>query len=187
MFAVETSKKSSTAAEELEEIRLLIDKGLSGAAQARLNSFISANRKNPALMAKANCLLSESLELQGAHQESFEVLRQYETSDAASSFDVELKTRVRVRLSLAYSYTGDFPKAIALLNDCLRELKKNQNDALIGAVSLALSRVYRTINEYPIARDHAEKALAHFRQTGEWRGLAESYFALALVELFEGE
>jgi DNA-binding NtrC family response regulator/tetratricopeptide (TPR) repeat protein len=187
MYAVETLEKNSTAGGELEEIRLLIDKGLSGAAQARLNSFIGNSRKNPALLAQANCLLSESLELQGAHQESFEVLRHYETSGAVASFDVELKIRVRVRLSLAYSYTGDFPKAIALLNDCLRELKKNQNDALIGAVSLALSRVYRTINEYPIARDHAEKALAHFRQTGEWRGLAESYFALALVELFEGE
>jgi hydrogenase-4 transcriptional activator len=183
MQAAETQKKSS---DELEEIRLLIDKGLSSAAQTRLNSFTNANRKNFALLAEANCLLSESLELQGAHRQSFEALNHYESAENLAALDLALQTRVRVRLSLAYNYTGDFPKAIALLNKALRELKTG-DDALFGAVYLALSRVYRSINEYQIARDHAENSLAHFRVTGNWRGLAESYFALALVELFEGE
>src|SRR5213078_5316551 len=39
----------------------------------------------------------------------------------------------------------------------------------------------------PIARDYAQRALELFRQTGEWRGLAESYFGIALADLQEGD
>ena len=172
---------------ELEEIRMLIERGLSSVAQTRLNAFINQNRRSGELLARANCLLSESLELQGKHQDSFETLRRYESANALAALEFETQIRVQVRLSLAYNYTGDFPKAIALLNSALRQLKPNQTTAAHGSAYLALSRVYRTINEYPIARDHATAALAHFRDTGDWRGLAESYFALALVELYEGE
>ena len=48
--------------------------------------------------------------------------------------------------------------------------------ASLGPIYAALSRIYRTISEYPIARDYAQRALENFRQTGDWRGLAESYF-----------
>ena len=49
-----------------------------------------------------------------------------------------------------------------------------------------MARVYRSISEYPIARDYAQRALEHFRQTGEWRGLAEAYFGIGLAEVQEG-
>ncbi|HKP71394.1 MAG TPA: sigma 54-interacting transcriptional regulator, partial [Pyrinomonadaceae bacterium] len=92
-----------------------------------------------------------------------------------------------VQLGLAYNYTGDQPKAIALLNTALREATEHGAGAQIGSVYVALARVYRSINEYTIARDHAQKALAHFRGTGDWRGLAEAYFAIALAEVYEGD
>jgi hydrogenase-4 transcriptional activator len=184
MFA-QTKQQNSLS--ELEEIRLEIDRGLSSAAQKRLSVFLNQNRYDAELAARAKCLLGESLELQGKHSEAVETLRIYEAENALSKLEFETRIRVKVRLALAYNYTGDFPKAIALLKSALRAVDNYKNDASLGAVYLALSRIYRTINEYRIARDHAEKSLAHFRTTGDWRGLSESYFAVALVELFEGE
>ena len=52
---------------------------------------------------------------------------------------------------------------------------------------MALARVYRSISEYPIALDYAQRALEHFRQTGEWRGLAEAYFGIAMAQVQEGD
>ncbi len=185
MTFAQTKQRNSNS--ELKEIRLEIDRGLSSAAQKRLSVFLSQNRYDAELSARAKCLLCESLELQGRHAEAVETLQNYETENVLNKLEFETRIRVKVRLALAYNYTGDFPKAIALLNSALRDLSNQKNDAALGLVYLALSRIYRTINEYPIARDHAVKALAHFRHTGDWRGLAESYFAVALVELFEGE
>src|ERR671916_218475 len=34
---------------------------------------------------------------------------------------------------------------------------------------------------------HAQKALEHFRGTGDWRGLAEANFGIALAEVYEGD
>ena len=51
---------------------------------------------------------------------------------------------------------------------------------------MALARVYRSINEHAIARDHSEKALEHYRRTGDWRGLAEAYSGLAVVDTLQG-
>lgn len=179
--------KQHNSFQELEEIRLEIDRGLSSIAQKRLSTFLNLNRFDAELAAQAKCLLCESLELQGRHSDAVEALQNYETGNTLGKLEFETQIRVKVRLALAYNYTGDFPKAIALLKSALRDLTARKNDVSLGAVYLALSRIYRTLNEYEIARDHAEKALAHFRVTGDWRGLAESYFAVALVELFEGE
>ena len=184
MFA---QTKQQNSLQELEEIRLEIERGLSSAAQKRIAAFLNQNRFDAELAARAKCLLGESLELQGRHAEAVETLQSYETGNALARLEFETQVRVKVRLALAYNYTGDFPKAVALLKSVLRDLNARKNDASLGAVYLALSRIYRTLNEYEIARDHAERALAHFRATGDWRGLAESYFAVALVELFEGE
>ena len=49
------------------------------------------------------------------------------------------------------------------------------------------SRVYRTISEYPIARDYAQRALENFRQNGDWRGLAEAYFGVGVADIQEGD
>jgi DNA-binding NtrC family response regulator/tetratricopeptide (TPR) repeat protein len=179
--------KQNSAIEELEEIRQEIDRGLSSVAQRLLASFLTRNRTNVEFRALAKCLLCESLELQGKHGEALTTLREYESEIPVAKLEFDTRILIRVRLALAYNYTGDFPKAIALLNSALAELKGKKLDSAHGSVYLALSRVYRTINEYPIASDHAHKALTHFRDTGDWRGLAESYFAVALVELFEGE
>ena len=53
----------------------------------------------------------------------------------------------------------------------------------MGHIYAVVAR-YRSISEYPIARDFAQRALESFRQSGEWRGLA-AYFGVG-ADIHEG-
>jgi hydrogenase-4 transcriptional activator len=175
---------------EFEALRGLLDQGLSSEVVRRVNAMMRAARGDASLLAKARCLLSVALEMQGRYGESLEAVKIYESTSEREGLDAEATLQLGVQLALAYNYTGDHPKAIALLNAALREASESfagaQMGAHVGAIYLALARVYRSINEYTIARDHAQSAREHYRGTGDWRGLAEAYFAVALAELFEG-
>jgi DNA-binding NtrC family response regulator/tetratricopeptide (TPR) repeat protein len=171
---------------ELEEIKNLLDQGLSTRVEAKTRAIIKSARGNESLRAKARCALSKSLEMQGRYRESLEAVAMYETAESRANLDHEALAGIRVQIGLAYNYSGDHPKAIALLNSALRAAVDNSANQEIGWAYAALARVYRNLNEYTIARDHAHNALEHFRHTGDWRGLAESYFGIGLAELFEG-
>ena len=174
-------------AAELEEIRSLLDRGLSSEVKKRLTPLIAAARHDASLLAQARCVLSASLEMQGRYRESLEAVQMYEAPDTRAKLDKEANNCLRVQIGLAYNYTGDHPKAIALLNAALREeIENGSSDAHLGAIYNALARVYRNISEFTIARDYSEKALEHYRETGDWRGLAESYFGIAMADMYEG-
>ena len=125
--------------------------------------------------------------MQGSTAKRSNAVELYEALQARAGLDGETVAHLRVQIGLAYNYTGDHPKAIALLKATLRETTETGSDAELGAIYAALARVYRNINEYPIARDYAQKALEHFRRTGDWHGLAEAYFGIALADVFEGD
>ena len=170
--------------QELETVRSLLDQGLTIEARARLNSLLSQARNYPSLLAQARCALSIALEMRGDYRESLEAVAMYEEADARATLDANLSARLRVQIALALNYNGDHPKAITLLKATLRDLPEEGPE--VGAAYVALARVYRSINEYPIARDYAQRALASYRQSGDWRGLAEAYFGLATADLQEG-
>jgi DNA-binding NtrC family response regulator/tetratricopeptide (TPR) repeat protein len=171
---------------DLTEVRILLDKGLSSEVQTRITPLIVAARQDASLLAQARLALSLALEMQGRYRESLEAVLMYETPESRTKLDAETATRLRVQIGLAYNYTGDHPKAIALLNAALREVSESGADTQMGAIYVALARIYRSINEHPIARDYAQRALEHYRNSGDWRGLAESYFAIALADMLEG-
>src|SRR5260370_37792096 len=50
-----------------------------------------------------------------------------------------------------------------------------------------MGRVYGSMSEYPIAGDYSNRALESFRQTGDWRGLADAYFGLGCADIQEGQ
>ena len=177
--------KSQT--EQTEAVRSLLDQGLSSEAERSSRSLIKTARRSPALLARAHCYLSVALEMQGRYLESLEAVKIYERPESLKDLDAESLAYVRVHVGLAYNYTGDPPKAIAILNTALREASQTNAAAHLGLIFVALARVYRSINEYTIARDYAQSALDHYRRTGDWRGLAEAYFGIALAELFEGK
>lgn len=170
---------------ELDEIRSLLDQGLSTEAKDRLALLISSARYNPQVLALARIALSTALEQQGHYRDSLAAVAMYEAPEARVKMDEQTISYLRVQIGLAYNYNGDHPKAIAMLKSTLRDYAED------GAVNLghiygALSRIYRSISEYPIARDYAQRALEYFRQSGEWRGMAESYFGVGVADIHEG-
>ncbi|MFS8084393.1 MAG: tetratricopeptide repeat protein [Acidobacteriota bacterium] len=183
-----TAKNSSASpSKELEAISLLLDKGHSVEARTRLVSLITAARKDPALLARARLALSLALEMHGEYQESLQAIAMYEPEEERAKLDSSLAVRLRVQTSIAYNYSGDHPKAITLLKTALRDFEEQAANPDAGTVYAALARVYRSINEYPIARDYSQRALDIYRQSGDWRGLAEAYFGIAVADHAEGE
>ena len=171
---------------DLEDSRELLDRGLSSRAEARLRHVISAARGDRNLQARARCMLSVALEMQGRFIDSLEAVKMYESAEARGKLDAEVASALRVQIGLAHNYNGDQPKAIALLNAELREAEGSASDSRLGPIYAALARVYRHINEFSIARGFASKALEHYRHTGDWRGLAEAYFSIGLTSTQEG-
>ena len=170
---------------ELDEIRSLLDQGLSTEAKDRLTSLISQARSYPSILALARCALSTALEQQGHYRDSLAAVAMYEAPESRAKLDAQTVSHLRVQIGLGYNYNGDHPKAIAILKSALRDYSES-GAANLGHIYAALSRTYRTISEYPIARDYAQRALENFRQSGEWRGLAESYFGVGVADIQEG-
>ena len=171
---------------ELDEVRSLLDQGLTTEARSRLASLISTARNNPKILALARCALSTALEMQGHYRESLATVAMYETPESRAKLDPETARCLLVQIGLAYNYNGDHPKAVSILKSGLRDLSDRGAEAGLGPIYGALARVYRTISEFPIARDYGQRALEHFRQTGEWRGLSEAYFGIAMADTQEG-
>ncbi len=169
---------------ELATVRDLLDQGLSSEARIHLNAILSAARNHPASLAQARCFLSIALEMQGQFHESLDAVSMYEDPDMRAKLDLALSARLRIQIALAYNYNGDHPKAISILKATRREVPEEGAEA--GAAYTALARVYRNITEYPIARDYSRRALECYRQSGDWRGLAEAYFGLATADVHEG-
>ena len=181
-----TDMSTESLTVELENIQMLLDQGLSIEARSRLAALIAAARQNPSILALARCALSTALEMQGHYRESLAAIAMYETPESRAKLSEEADSALRVQISIVHNYNGDHPKAISLLKSALRDLTEGGNEARLGAVYAALARVYRTINEYPIGRDYSQRALEHFRNTGDWRGLVEAYFGIALADTHEG-
>src|SRR5215204_1470683 len=120
---------NETLIEELDEVRSLLDQGLSTEARARLTSLISAARSNPTVLARARCALSAALEMQGRYRESLTAVAMYETPESQAKLDPDTVCTLRVQIALAHNYNGDPPKAISILKALLKEFSENGTDA----------------------------------------------------------
>jgi len=121
--------------------------------------------------------------MNGDYPMSLQTIAMYEADDATDRLPRDLALKLKVQISTAYNYCGDHPRAIALLQATARDLPDEKSGAVIHA---ALARVYRSISESAIARDHSRRALELYREAGDWRGLAEAYFGIALADHLEG-
>lgn len=168
------------------EIRRQIDKGFSGAAEKITGTALENYLQTPENQAKLVCLLSYIYETQGRYKESLETIEKYDDEKLLSKISLPTQIAVITQLAISFNNTNDYPKAVALLNYALEEATAANLNQSLGAIYVAFSRVYRKLNECPIARDHAEKALNYYREKGDWRGMAESYQAIALSYHQEG-
>jgi transcriptional regulator with PAS, ATPase and Fis domain/Tfp pilus assembly protein PilF len=173
--------------QELDEVRSLLDQGLSAEAKSRIALLISAAQNNPSILALARCALSTALEMQGQYRDSLAAVSMYESPESRANLDQRAIQSLKVQIGLSYNYNGDHPKAISILKGTLREFSETGTEQNLGPIYAALARVYRSISEHPIALDYAQRALECFRQAGEWRGMAEAYFGIGLAQVQEGD
>ena len=173
--------------ELLTQVCQNLDKGFSSEAEKSLVQTLKKNLLNLEQQAKIQRLLSFTLETQGRYKESLEAVEYFENNDHLSNLEIETRIQILTQLATAYANYNDAPKAVALLEKARTEAEKNNLSYILGGVLIALSRVYRKLNEFPIARDYAEKALNFFREDGNWRGMAESYQVIAAAFYQEGK
>ncbi|MFP5263442.1 MAG: tetratricopeptide repeat protein, partial [Blastocatellia bacterium] len=154
------------------------------------NYFRSALRKGAPLSedeARIRCLLSEALEKRGLHREHLEVVSKYEKLAEFSRLSEHSQMLTLIRLGWGYSYNNDLPRAIALFNQALQIARRLEDHSGLGACFFGLGRAYRNYSEIRIARDHYISALEHYRQTGDWRKLAESHLFIGYIYAYEGD
>ncbi len=160
--------------------------GLSKEAEKILINTIEGYRHSDDDLANLKRLLSFTLETVGKYKESLEIVKSFEDEVVLGRLKMETQVRVTTQLAIAYSNLADQPKAVTLLKETLKQAQENDLSRLSGIVYIGLSRVYRKLNEYPIARDYAEKSLTYFREDGNWLGMAEAYREIALTYHLEG-
>jgi hydrogenase-4 transcriptional activator len=182
--------RSRLPSDRLSEIFLSagenLRQGLSKKAEEVLKDAIDRFQHQPDDFADLKRLLAFTLETVGRYKESLEVIKPYEDEDVLSRLRVDTQVRVTTQLAVAYNNVNDHPKAVTLLKDNLARAEENGLRQLVGPIDSALARVYRKLNECPICRDYADKALAGFRETGDWLGMAEAYREMALSYHQEG-
>src|SRR5215216_996320 len=137
--------------------------------------------------ARIRCLLSEALEKRGLHREHLEVVAKYEKLSEFTRLPEHCQMLVLIRLGWGYSFNNDLPRAIALFNQALQIARRLEDHAGLGACFFGLGRAYRNYSEIRIARDHYISALEHYRQTGDWRKLAESHLFIGYIYAYEGD
>lgn len=172
------------SAEKLDGVFAAVGQGLrdgmSREAERLLLKTIEGYTHPPDIFAHLKRLLSFTLETLGRYEESLEVLRPFEDEEMLSRLEPATQIHVATQLAIGYSNLSDQPKAVTLLKETHKKAQERELSRLSGPIYVALSRVYRKLNEYPIARDYAEKSLAYFREEGNWLRMAEAYREVAL-------
>ncbi len=172
--------------ELLEKVRQSLDKGFSGEAEKSLVQTLENNLLNLEQQAKLQRLLSYTLETKGTYKESLGSLEYFDDDTVLSQLSVETRAQVLTQLGIAHNNLSDMPKAVALLEKARKEAEENNLSFILGGIFVGISRVYRKMNEFSMARGFAEKALNYFREEGNWRGMAESYQVIAATHYQEG-
>jgi Transcriptional regulator containing GAF, AAA-type ATPase, and DNA binding domains len=187
---IHAKKLRSISDDELNDIFVLVGSelrnGRSSKAENVLVSALENNVLSPDAFANLKRLLSFTLETLGRYKESLAAVQPFEDEENLGQLRTETQVRVTTQLAIAYNNLTDQPKAVTLLKETLHKAKENELDHLSGSIDNALARVYRKLNECPIARDYAEKSLNYFRANGDWIGMAEAYREIALSHHQEG-
>ena len=177
---------SESIPEIINEIEAKLDEGYSSAAEKIIKTVFEKHKLSDEDHAKFTILLSYTFETQGLYKESLEVIKDFENEETLKELSSATRIEILTQLAIVHSNTTDYPKAVALLNKAIESAEEKNFRSLLGKINNALSRVYRKLSEFPIARSFAEKALDYFREQGNWRGMAESYQAIAATYQQEG-
>src|SRR5258705_11323550 len=91
---------------ELDEVRSLLDQGLSAEAKSRIALLISAAKTSPSILALSRCALSTALEMQGNYRDSLAAVAMHESPESRAKIDHPTLQLLKVQISVAYNYNG---------------------------------------------------------------------------------
>ncbi|REJ75399.1 MAG: hypothetical protein DWQ47_07940 [Acidobacteria bacterium] len=168
------------------DVRESLDKGLSARAEQILTDALENYSHSANDEARLTRYLSYTLETLGRYKEALEVIERYDNEELLEALDPEIQISVINQLAISLNNTNEHPKAVTLLNYSIDKVEEHGLTDLLGEIYVALARVYRKLDELPIAIDNAKKALKHYREQGNWRGMAESYQTIATNYSAEG-
>ena len=170
----------------LEQTLENLNEGLSGAAEKILNETLQNYSLDENQRAILTIQLSYTLETKGNYKKALDIVTVYEEDKLLSQLPPDTYILMLIRLAISYNNLADQPKAVAMLDKALKESKAHHLRQHLGDIYVNYARVYRKMNECPLGRTNAEKALSHFRENGDWRGMTESYREIAITYHQEG-
>ncbi|MFL6278357.1 MAG: sigma 54-interacting transcriptional regulator [Blastocatellia bacterium] len=157
--------------------------------EAAVASFEAALSGEPMAIeeeARVRSLLSKALEELSKYDEAYKVIERYEDQRLTSSLPLKRRGRLRLRLGWVHSFLGNYPKAIAALNEAKRLFIEIGDDLGVSEAHYALGRTYIEINEFRIARDHLVTAASNQKTALDRELLAQIYRRLGTVDFSEG-
>jgi transcriptional regulator with PAS, ATPase and Fis domain len=173
---------------EINQIRELIELGVSRVAEEKSNSLLKLKPRDANLLANIRLNLSKALELQARYQEALDVLKMYESEEVRLGLSGRVDVEVQTQIAVIYNYLANAPKAIFLLKEVFDQATvDNADNSLIGLIKVSLSRSYRAVGQHPIARDFAFQALESYREVGDRRGMVSAYIALSTISVQENK
>jgi transcriptional regulator with PAS, ATPase and Fis domain/lipopolysaccharide biosynthesis regulator YciM len=173
--------------EIFSDVRENLGRGLSSKAELLLRDTLENYSHSAEDEARLTRYLSFTLETLGKYKQSLEVIDRYDNEELIGRLLPETRISVINQLAIALNNNNDHPKAVTLLHFSLDSAQEEGLTELLGEIYVGLARVYRKLNEFPIAIDNAKKALNHYREQGNWRGMAESYHTIATNWQAEGD
>src|SRR5262249_44233924 len=118
--------------------------------------------------ALARSMLSQSLQELSRYEEAYSVVQKYEEPQILGVLPLVIRPRVKLAIGWSNSWLGNYPKAIASLNEAMKVFLELQDTHGTSEAHYALGRTYIRINEFKIARDHLLTA-ANLRETSDNR------------------
>ena len=110
--------------EELDEVRSLLDQGLSAEAKSRI-ALLSPQPKPILRFSLSRVVLFHRAGNAGQYRDSLAAVAMYESPESRAKLDQQAVQSLKVQIGLAYNYNGDHPKAISILKGTLREFSEN--------------------------------------------------------------
>jgi hydrogenase-4 transcriptional activator len=185
------SKKRSSSKDPVESVILAGQRALEETrfedAVTEFRSALRVGTRSAEEEALVRCRLSEALEKRSLYRDQLEVVARYEKPAEFARLSERMQMLMLIRLGWGYSLNDDIPRAIASFNQAMQVAERLNDSDGMGACYFGLGRAYRNFSEIRIARDHYTSALKHYRRTGDWRRLAESYINIGYITAYEGD
>jgi len=171
----------------LAQVQSKLNEGFAIEAEERCFEILENYQHSIDTQAQINQLLSVALEMQGFFEDSLKAIRPFETIEVRAALSEETESSILTQLGTAYANLNDSAKALELLKTGLKIAEDRAFTYLLIKIYLALSRVYRQLYDYPIARNYADKALKLARDLGDRQSFAETYRIIATSYQREGK